>query len=301
MNKICFNNTCFEFTIYHFLFLLILIIACNFILYLFTCSKKDKLLEGLYNINYNIPDGIYPGQNLTRSTLVTKTPEQYDELNKNYDKFDFTKPRITSSIPAEYQQISNPVGKIHNDTLSPTFIPNAQNSPFLMNQNMTYSPVTPIYERSRAEIAGKYDSEQESEQEPRPKPPRKIILKVVKPKPVSKKIIMSTETEVETGTSSKKRPTKKWRTSKSIRRKSMEAKGLKGLTTSLDTPSQSRSERKAYKERRRRREIEERKREEKRERDLEKQMEEKRKAEAKDMEKRRIEAQKNQKKKEEEK
>jgi hypothetical protein len=29
---------------------------------------------------------------------------------------------------------------------------------------------------------------------------------------------MSTETEVETGTSSKKRPKRKWRTSKSIRR-----------------------------------------------------------------------------------
>ena len=288
MNKICFNNTCFEFTIYHFLFLLILIIACNFILYLFTSSKNDKLLEGLYNINYNIPDDIYQGQYLTRSTLLTKTPEQYDELNKDYDKFDFTKPRITSKIPHEYQQISNPVGKIHNDLPTPTFIPNAENSPYLMNQNISNvsSPVSPVYERSHAQIAGKYQEEQD-------RPPahrQKRVSKTVK-KTVPKKIIISsTESEVESGSSSKKKPKRKWRTSSTSKRRASERS--KGLTTTFGAPLQSRLERKKYKERRRRKEIEERQKEEKREEEQRRKIEEKRIAEAKDMERRRIEAKK---------
>jgi len=56
MNKICINNTCFEFTVYHFLFLLLLVIILNYASYFFypSTNKKEKLREDLYNINYNI-------------------------------------------------------------------------------------------------------------------------------------------------------------------------------------------------------------------------------------------------------
>jgi hypothetical protein len=64
-------------------------------------SPKQKNKEKLYNINYDIPEHIndYNNQNLTRSTLRTKSAKDYDELNKDYDKYDYTKPRITSEPP----------------------------------------------------------------------------------------------------------------------------------------------------------------------------------------------------------
>lgn len=96
MSQICINKVCFEFSIYHFLFLVLLIILGNFILDSFK-SKKQKLKEKLYNINYGIPDtNIYPGQHLTPSSVITKSQKDYDELNKSYDRYDFTKPKITS-------------------------------------------------------------------------------------------------------------------------------------------------------------------------------------------------------------
>jgi hypothetical protein len=163
MNRICINNTCFEFTVYHFLFLFALVLVCNYVLNLYLSSKsekpkdkKGKLMEGLYNINYNIPDGIYPGQYLTRSTLVTKTPEQYDELNKSYDKYEFTKPQITSKIPKEFQQIQDTLPKNLNDPPTPSFIPTEKNSIYMMSSDS--SPVSPIWENSKARRAGIYNS-----------------------------------------------------------------------------------------------------------------------------------------------
>jgi len=176
MNKICINNTCFEFNIYHFIFLFILVIVCNYILSYYL-SSKTKLKEGLYNINYNIPDDIYPFQYLTRSAPVTKTPDQYDEINKNYDKYDFTKPRITSTIPPEYQQIPNTIKQNPIDTPTPSYIPNAIDSPFLMTSES--SPVSPIFEsKSHATRAGTYnDYSKKPTKKPTQKPTQKPTKK----------------------------------------------------------------------------------------------------------------------------
>ena len=114
MSQICINKVCFEFSIYHFLFLVLLIILGNFILDSFK-SKKQKLKEKLYNINYGIPDtNVYPGQHLTPSSVITKSKKDYDELNKSYDRYDFTKPRVTSDnkprgglVPTSGKEIPN--------------------------------------------------------------------------------------------------------------------------------------------------------------------------------------------------
>ena len=97
MTQICINKICFEFSIYHFIFLFLLIILGNMILDCFK-SKKSKLTENLWNINYDVPDvNLYPGQYLTRSTTKSKKAKDYDELTKDYDRYDFTKPRVTSA------------------------------------------------------------------------------------------------------------------------------------------------------------------------------------------------------------
>jgi len=263
MNKICINNTCFEFTVYHFLFLLLLVIICNYASYFFfpSTNKKDKLREDLYNINYNIPDDIYPGQYLTRSTLVTKTPEQYDELNKDYDKFDFTKPRITSAIPPEYQQISNPVPQIHNDAPTPTFIPTIKNSIYLMNSSEG-SNVSPITENSHARRAGIYHSEEDPTPLQLPSlrridsPRRRNSTRKrdsVRPKPLPLPL-----------------PTKKPRKSKKSRRSSRSTSSrsvhsyASSITLGARTPN--RAERKELKEKRRQRRIAEQQKEKEKER-----------------------------------
>jgi hypothetical protein len=72
MNQICINKVCFEFSIYYFIYLIILIIIGNYILDFFR-TPKEKLKENLFNINYDLPDvGVYPGQYLSRSILQTK-------------------------------------------------------------------------------------------------------------------------------------------------------------------------------------------------------------------------------------
>ena len=82
MNQICINKVCFEFSVYHFLYLVILIVIGNYLLDIFIHPKR-KILEKLFNINYDIPDfNTYPGQYLTRSTPVTKTQDEYDKLMK---------------------------------------------------------------------------------------------------------------------------------------------------------------------------------------------------------------------------
>lgn len=100
MTQVCINKICFEFSIYHFIFLFLLIILGNMMLDFFTSSKSKstKLTENLWNINYDIPDvNTYPGQHLTRSTRKTKKSKDYDELTTDYDKYDFTKPKVKSS------------------------------------------------------------------------------------------------------------------------------------------------------------------------------------------------------------
>ena len=103
MPEICINKVCFEFSIYHFLFLVLMIIIFSTILDIYkksTTTKKDtnKLTESLYNINYDLPETeIYEGQHVTRSTLKSKSNKDYDEINKDYDRYDFTKPRVTGS------------------------------------------------------------------------------------------------------------------------------------------------------------------------------------------------------------
>jgi hypothetical protein len=54
MTQICINKMCFEFSIYHFIFLFLLIILCNLVLNSFK-SRKQRLTENLWNINYDIP------------------------------------------------------------------------------------------------------------------------------------------------------------------------------------------------------------------------------------------------------
>ena len=101
MTQVCINKICFEFSVYHFIFLAILIILGNLVLDYFK-SKNQKITEKLFNINYDIPEvDIYPGQYLTRSTLQTKSGADYDELTKSYDKYAFTKPRLTSEPPPD--------------------------------------------------------------------------------------------------------------------------------------------------------------------------------------------------------
>jgi hypothetical protein len=101
MPEICINKICFEFSIYHFLFLVLFVILGNFILDLFK-SKKQKLTEKLYNINYDIPDfDIYPGQHLSRSTLQSKSEDEYAELNKDYDRYEYTKPQPIKKIDSK--------------------------------------------------------------------------------------------------------------------------------------------------------------------------------------------------------
>ena len=108
MNQICINKVCFEFSVYHFLYLVILIVIGNYLLDIFI-HPKQKILEKLFNINYDIPDfNTYPGQYLTRSTPVTKTPDEYDKLNSDYDKYDFTKPKINQQPPSVTQPIQYP-------------------------------------------------------------------------------------------------------------------------------------------------------------------------------------------------
>ena len=102
MPEICINKVCFEFSIYHFLFLVLMIIIFSTILDIYkksTTTKKDtnKLTESLYNINYDLPETeIYEGQHVTRSTLKSKSNKDYDEINKDYDRYDFTKPQTRS-------------------------------------------------------------------------------------------------------------------------------------------------------------------------------------------------------------
>ena len=86
MTQICINKICFEFSIYHFIFLFLLIILGNMILDCFK-SKKSKLTENLWNINYDVPDvNLYPGQYLTRSTTKSKKAKDYDELTKEREE-----------------------------------------------------------------------------------------------------------------------------------------------------------------------------------------------------------------------
>ena len=78
MNKICINNVCFDFSIYHFIFLVVIVLIFNYLSDIFK-SKDTKTKEKLYNINYNLPEHILDmSQNLTRSTLQTKTGKDYD-------------------------------------------------------------------------------------------------------------------------------------------------------------------------------------------------------------------------------
>lgn len=106
MNKICINKVCFEFSIYYFIYLIILIVIGNYIIDFFR-TPKQKLKESLFNINYDIPGTeIYPGQYLTRSTLQTRSSEDIDEINKNYDKYNFTKPTLTYKNPVESSEES---------------------------------------------------------------------------------------------------------------------------------------------------------------------------------------------------
>ena len=122
MNRICINKVCFEFSIYHFIYLVILIIIGNYLLDIFR-SSKFKLMENLFNINYDIPDyNTYPGQFLTRSTQQTKTSDEYDGLTNDYDKFDFTKPRIKSTNDSS----NNPIPSVNYS--APTNIINLPNN-----------------------------------------------------------------------------------------------------------------------------------------------------------------------------
>jgi len=105
MNQICINKVCFEFSIYHFIYLIILIILGNYILDFFR-TPKEKLKEDLYNINYDLPDvGVYPGQYLSRSTVQTRSNKDIDEMNKDYDKYNFLKPKLTYKNPLETESI----------------------------------------------------------------------------------------------------------------------------------------------------------------------------------------------------
>ena len=108
MPQICVNKVCIEFTIYHFLFLVLMVILCSLILDIYRKQSKKrknsdktrkdsdgKLTESLYNINYDLPETeIYSGQHMTRSTVQSRSSKDYDELNKDYDKYDFTKPQV---------------------------------------------------------------------------------------------------------------------------------------------------------------------------------------------------------------
>jgi len=97
MTQICINKMCFEFSIYHFIFLFLLIILCNLVLNSFK-SRKQRLTENLWNINYDIPEyNLYPGQYVTRSTVPSKKSQEYDELTKDYDRYNFTKPKVTNT------------------------------------------------------------------------------------------------------------------------------------------------------------------------------------------------------------
>jgi len=101
MTQICINKVCFDFSIYHFIFLFLLVVVCNIV---FDCfkSKKERIIEKLWNINYDIPEfNLYPGQYFTRSTIPGKKLQEYDELTKDYDRYDFTKPRVTNVKPSK--------------------------------------------------------------------------------------------------------------------------------------------------------------------------------------------------------
>lgn len=120
MNQICINKVCFEFSIYHFIYLIILIILGNYILDFFR-TPKEKLKENLYNINYDLPDvGVYPGQYLSRSTLQTRSNEDIDEMNKDYDKYNFLKPKLTYQNPLETESIGSK--SIVSESISPKSI-----------------------------------------------------------------------------------------------------------------------------------------------------------------------------------
>jgi hypothetical protein len=107
MNQICINKVCFEFSIYYFIYLIILIILGNYIIDFFR-TPKEKLKEDLYNINYDLPDvGVYPGQYLSRSTVQTRSNEDIDEINKDYDKYNFLKPKLTYQNPLETESIAH--------------------------------------------------------------------------------------------------------------------------------------------------------------------------------------------------
>jgi len=122
MNRICINKVCFEFSVYHFIYLVLLIIIGNYLLDIFR-SSKFKLMENLFNINYDIPDyNTYPGQFLTRSTQQTKTPDQYDGITNDYDKFDFTKPRVKNTNDLS----NNPIPSVNYSV--PTNIINVPNN-----------------------------------------------------------------------------------------------------------------------------------------------------------------------------
>jgi len=119
MTQICINKMCFEFSIYHFIFLFLLVILCNLVLNSFKSNKK-KLTENLWNINYDIPEfGLYPGQHLTRSTVPSKKLKEYDELTKDYDKYDFTKPKVTNTRPPKDKPLQ-PNAKQSRSNLVPT-------------------------------------------------------------------------------------------------------------------------------------------------------------------------------------
>lgn len=99
MTQVCINSVCFEFSIYHFIFLVLLVILGNFILDFFK-SKKQRIKEKLYNINYDIPDvNITPGSYLVRSGGLGRSASDYDELTKDYDRYDHLKPRVTNDKP----------------------------------------------------------------------------------------------------------------------------------------------------------------------------------------------------------
>ena len=148
MNQICINKVCFEFSIYHFVYVVLLIIVGNYILDLCR-TPKQKLKENLFNINYDLPDTrLYAGQYLTRSTLSTRSNKDIDEINKDYDKYNITKPHITYSSP------------------SPSPFPSPSPSPSPFNES---SPRSSIKFSSK----NKSKSESESEYEPTPKPTHK--------------------------------------------------------------------------------------------------------------------------------
>jgi hypothetical protein len=159
MNQICINKVCFEFSIYHFVYVVLLIIVGNYILDLCR-TPKQKLKENLFNINYDLPDTkLYPGQYLTRSTLSTRSDKDIDEINKDYDKYNITKPQITYSSPSQSSfNNSTPRSSIR---FSPEPAPKSDSEPKSEYKSKS---------KSKSKYKSKYKSEPESESESEPEP-----------------------------------------------------------------------------------------------------------------------------------